>query len=324
MEARSPLKVIDAFRIMKYTKEGSRKTNWVKITFLGDKLPKEIQLNYVLLPVNEYIPPVQQCYKCYKFGHSSKKCLNKKLCRTCLKEYHGDICNDEPTCLHCKGDHTSIDRTCPEYTRQTKIKERMHSMKENFITASNLFPKNYLNSRESRNKTSSYATITQNSTFSNYITTKNSYQGLDNLTVVDHEETIPYNNSFFHRPQYQKPRERPTTRQPKTYVAANNRSDRANTNELKQQDNPNEQSSNRKPSDDSVRNLNMQANKQKLNDAIFKLKCKEWTQKFIQMSDNEKNDNNFDEGYLTPLLKQFITHIINDLATLNKPTKTNE
>lgn len=70
----SLLPVVDAFRLTKYTAEGPKKTNWVKVTFQGSNISKEIKLNDVILILKEYVPPVKQYYNCYPHGQSSTSC----------------------------------------------------------------------------------------------------------------------------------------------------------------------------------------------------------------------------------------------------------
>lgn len=103
-------------------------TGTVCLAFSGTILPREVSICGMIFVVSPYILPVIQCYNCLLYGHTKKLCRGKSKCIRCGDEQHqsdeNSLCN--LNCYHCNGtDHTAIQRICPEFTRQKKIKEIM-------------------------------------------------------------------------------------------------------------------------------------------------------------------------------------------------------
>lgn len=75
--------------------------------------------------VKPYVFPVTQCSRCWKFGHSKKFCTFKKIvCPKCT----GDHESCETTtfkCPNCYMDHIALDKTCPVYIKEKKIRQLM-------------------------------------------------------------------------------------------------------------------------------------------------------------------------------------------------------
>ncbi|CAF4947022.1 unnamed protein product [Pieris macdunnoughi] len=87
----------------------------VSITFLSNVLPNNVQYDLFSYRVFEYIPPLLQCYRCFKFNHSAKICNGKQRCSICGGEHLYKQC-DKPTeisCINCSGPHLAISRLCP-------------------------------------------------------------------------------------------------------------------------------------------------------------------------------------------------------------------
>ncbi|XP_054287586.1 uncharacterized protein LOC129003318 [Macrosteles quadrilineatus] len=129
--------IVHAKRITRYINREVINTNFMMITFDSDKLPEYIYLNYVRMPVKQYMRPIRQCYNCFRYGHVAKSpCDKTKTCRDCSQEYHEGPCTTSIKCANCEGPHPSNSKTCPEYIRQKKINERMNDYKEDYYTAS--------------------------------------------------------------------------------------------------------------------------------------------------------------------------------------------
>ena len=60
-----------------------RRTNTVVLTFASPHPPKHITAGYLRVPVKSYIPNPLRCFKCQKYGHSSKACKNAAICEKC-------------------------------------------------------------------------------------------------------------------------------------------------------------------------------------------------------------------------------------------------
>lgn len=100
----------------------------IVVTFLGNKIPNNVKINMVNFPVEPYIQPVIQCFKCLRFGHTQSQCKGKERCKNCGEEScKTDACNEQTKkCTHCKSDqHNSLYKKCPYYTKQYTIKKTM-------------------------------------------------------------------------------------------------------------------------------------------------------------------------------------------------------
>lgn len=100
----------------------------VSITFLSNILPDNIQYDLFSYRVFEYVPPLQQCFRCFKFNHSARICNSKQRCSICGGEHLYKEC-DKPTeicCCNCSGPHLAISRLCP--IKLNKILEKKNKI----------------------------------------------------------------------------------------------------------------------------------------------------------------------------------------------------
>ena len=129
----SKVKVVEVKRMMRRITDSDNTSKLVPrqiiiVTFLGNNLPANIQINLVNFIVEPYIYPVVQCHKCLRYGHTAKLCKGNQKCKKCTKTYdENHICeSDSPYCIHCKSeDHSSISKMCPIYKKQNNIKRIM-------------------------------------------------------------------------------------------------------------------------------------------------------------------------------------------------------
>lgn len=127
------------------------------VTFLGNSLPQSLQINLVNFKVEPYIHPVVQCFKCLRFGHTSKLCKGNSRCKKCAKTHdQNEACdNDLFFCIHCKSEeHSSVSKKCPVYIQQYNIKKVMATENTSFKEAETLV------------KNPSYAKVVTNNSFS--------------------------------------------------------------------------------------------------------------------------------------------------------------
>lgn len=105
----------------------------VSITFLSNTLPDSVQYNLFSYRVFDYVPPLQQCYRCFKFNHSAIVCNGKQRCSCCSGEHSYKDCDrsDQLCCINCGGAHLAISRSCP-----IKLKKMLE--KKNKITYAGL------------------------------------------------------------------------------------------------------------------------------------------------------------------------------------------
>ncbi|XP_047504373.1 uncharacterized protein LOC125049285 [Pieris napi] len=118
----------------------------VVLTFDGQVLPKRIFMCYNALPVEIYIYPTIQCYKCCRYGHTKVQCRSKTpICYNCGGQHAGVSCDrsdkDPLYCVMCEveGSHSAIDKSCPEFVRQTEIKVKMAQSCMSYAEASKYF-----------------------------------------------------------------------------------------------------------------------------------------------------------------------------------------
>lgn len=126
IEGLDEMKIVEVKRFVKYSKNKEQTIlNRVLLTFTGKSLPSHIIMDNILFPVMSYREPVLQCFKCYRFNHSTRACNKPEaLCRRCGQ--HHSIpdgsnfptdCTNEAKCVNCKGNHPSNDKSCPVFQR---------------------------------------------------------------------------------------------------------------------------------------------------------------------------------------------------------------
>ena len=89
------------------------------LTFKSEYLPTHLFLGFERFPVKRYVPNPRRCFKCQKFGHSSRTCRSKEdVCSICAATDHSyKDCNkqDSPHCSNYSGPHKASDQECPKY-----------------------------------------------------------------------------------------------------------------------------------------------------------------------------------------------------------------
>lgn len=103
----------------------------VSITFLSNELPDDVQYDLFSYRVFKYVPPLQQCFKCFKFNHSAKICNGKQRCSICSGEHIYTQCDNpnELKCANCSGQHLAISKLCP--IKMSKLIEKQNEIKNN-------------------------------------------------------------------------------------------------------------------------------------------------------------------------------------------------
>lgn len=127
-------------RLQRRTSEGQ----WVpsevaKVGFRGSHMPGFIYVDCLRAKVEPYVFPVTQCSKCWKFGHTKTRCTSKKtICPKCTEEHN----NCETTtfkCVNCRGDHMALNRSCPIYAREKRVRELMSEYNCTYHVACNMY-----------------------------------------------------------------------------------------------------------------------------------------------------------------------------------------
>lgn len=98
-------------------------TNTYFVTFCVAKCPEHIDIGYLRVHVDPFVPSPLRCYKCQKFGHTSTRCSGQDTCPKCAQPKHVDVCEKPVECVHCKGDHPAFSKKCPVYEREAQIQK---------------------------------------------------------------------------------------------------------------------------------------------------------------------------------------------------------
>lgn len=98
----------------------------VLLKFEGQILPEAVSIYKVWHTVLPYIPRVQICFACFRFGHIGANCRRKTRCGRCGGLRHAGIteCSRAslpPICINCKGEHLPTQPSCPEFVKQKQI-----------------------------------------------------------------------------------------------------------------------------------------------------------------------------------------------------------
>lgn len=121
----------DVISVKRFMRRDAEKTlvptTTIAITFSTSVLPMHVYLKLYRYEVTEYVPPLIQCYKCFKFNHSAKVCRGSQMCSCCAGNHFYKECDSKTIkCINCGGDHLAISRDCP--IKQKKLQEKRNSM----------------------------------------------------------------------------------------------------------------------------------------------------------------------------------------------------
>lgn len=170
----SDIPVVEVKRMLKKIIEQDGNPKLVKrqvviVTFLGNAIPKNIKISLVNFPVEPYVYPVIQCFKCLRYGHTLNLCKSNKRCKFCSGEHDENNCElNSVYCVFCKtGEHSSVDKKCPVYIKQQNIKRTMAAQNISFKEAETIV------------NNPSYAKVTTNNRFS-LLADQNNFPNLPN------------------------------------------------------------------------------------------------------------------------------------------------
>ena len=126
VEILDELKAQGVIRVQRMTinKNGTRRpTNTFIVTFSGSKLPKHINVGYLKVRVDMFIPNPIRCFNCQKFGHFRSNCKHEEVCANCGKTKHdSDVeCPNAANCVNCGGKHSAHSKDCPRWQEEKEI-----------------------------------------------------------------------------------------------------------------------------------------------------------------------------------------------------------
>ncbi|XP_047984683.1 uncharacterized protein LOC125225152 [Leguminivora glycinivorella] len=120
------VEIVAVKRLSRKSSDGSgwQDSETVRICFKGPILPPYVYIHELRVKVEPYLFPVSICANCWRYGHTKKTCSKKSTCPKC----GGNHLNCETTvftCRNCSGSHMALDKTCPLYQKERKIRKIM-------------------------------------------------------------------------------------------------------------------------------------------------------------------------------------------------------
>lgn len=203
----SPHEIISILRLKRLNLDGK----WVdsesiRVGFKSSTLPSYVHAYGCRFKVETYEFPVTQCSMCWKFGHTAKFCPSKKvLCPKCGND-HDNCESTDYRCLNCKGPHMSLDKKCPIFVKEKKIRRIMREQNMTYRKALHFYLHDQakekrtigisninsnLTTERNNSKTYSSVLVTQADIHEDYMSQSNSTQELE----VDSEVFNPRNIS---------------------------------------------------------------------------------------------------------------------------------
>lgn len=136
---RCDIQVVAAQRLKRRADDGWVPSETIKLTFKGPNIPEYVYLLDLRIKVEQYIFPVTQCSRCWRFGHTAKMCpSNKIICPKCTKN-HPNCENNDFLCINCKGNHMPLDKICPIFKKEKRIREIMTEFNCSYLKAISMY-----------------------------------------------------------------------------------------------------------------------------------------------------------------------------------------
>ncbi|XP_045497522.1 uncharacterized protein LOC123695660 [Colias croceus] len=104
--------------------------NWepcetIRLCFKGSYRPPCVYVDGLRVDVEKYVHSVSQCRKCWRLGHTIKRCPSSKVVCPKCGGYHANCDTMEFKCINCGGKHMALSKTCPMYIKEHKIRDIM-------------------------------------------------------------------------------------------------------------------------------------------------------------------------------------------------------
>lgn len=135
------IQILSVKRLQRRDENSWMPSEVVKVGFRGSYLPSFINVDCLRAKVEPFVFPVTQCSNCWKFGHVKMRCSSKKIvCPKCTEDHN----NCEVTtfkCVNCKGDHMALNRSCPVYTRERRVRQLMAEYNCTYHVACHMYVK---------------------------------------------------------------------------------------------------------------------------------------------------------------------------------------
>lgn len=130
----------------------------IKVTIRGQRIPEFVYAWQVRTSTRIYIPSIRKCFNCGQLSHSTKFCVNHKVCLHCGQEYDESHahCSLSSKCTNCGGSHPALDIICSVVKEKQKITKIMACENVNYSEArAILYPRHDINPRLTQSPTNS-------------------------------------------------------------------------------------------------------------------------------------------------------------------------
>ena len=91
------------------------KSRMTIFTFNTDQVPDFLYIDRERFHVKQYKHRPLQCFNCFGYGHSSKRCTKQRSCAACSFPQHEGECTNPIVCVNCKGNHNAINKECEAF-----------------------------------------------------------------------------------------------------------------------------------------------------------------------------------------------------------------
>lgn len=121
----STVDIVSAKRLSRRNDQGWTPSETMRLGFYGPQIPSHVYLFELSIKVDPYVFPVTQCSRCWRFGHMVKMCPSIKIICPKCGGHHANCDTNSFKCVNCSGKHISLDKACPVYVREKRIRELM-------------------------------------------------------------------------------------------------------------------------------------------------------------------------------------------------------
>lgn len=97
----------------------------IRLCFKGTFLPPYIFVDGLKVKVDPYVFPVSQCSRCWKLGHTTKRCPSSKIVCPKCGQNHANCEAKSFKCVNCNGSHMALARICPTFLKEKRLREIM-------------------------------------------------------------------------------------------------------------------------------------------------------------------------------------------------------
>ncbi|XP_044574097.1 uncharacterized protein LOC123258289 [Drosophila ananassae] len=118
-------KVSHVYKWTKMVDQTRVPTGLITLTFATTNLPEKVMIGYEVVFTRPYIPRPMQCKKCLRFNHPQTFCKQENpTCKNCSDNTHTSDsieCRQEPKCINCRNNHSSLDKKCPVFLKEQEL-----------------------------------------------------------------------------------------------------------------------------------------------------------------------------------------------------------